>query len=202
MKKVKLFGIALLLVLGVLFLAQSRVAWANNLSGQDSQVENNEEQSVVAGQDNDNGDDDDEDEDDDDGTVKPPRKIVVIKKSGKYSIGGFCTMTVELKADDVMAVAYIERPLPRRLPEGVHAVRQGCRVTYYESKTRIDELTPELGSAKICFAATPKKEMTLYFYDVYAATPIWTALETKVEKGIACADGNGSGIYIATFKKK
>lgn len=206
MKKAKLFGVALLLVLGVLILAQSGVAWANNLPDQNSQVENSEEQSVVAGQGNDNDDNDndhDDDEDDDHhGTVRPPHKLIVIRKSGTYSIGGFCTMTVKLNAKDVFAVVNIARPLPRHLPKGVHAVQPGCRVTYFESKRLIDELTPQMGNAKICFAAIPKKETTIYFYDVYAATPAWTALTTKVEKGIACAEGNASGIYIATFKKK
>ncbi len=195
MKKVYLFGIALLLALGVLFLAQGRVAWANNLPEQDSVSQNNDVQSVAAKQGNEN-------DDDDHGTVKPPFKVIVIKKSGTYSIGGLCTMTVELDADKVWAQVFIERPLPKSLPSGVRPVRQGRRVTYYDSRTRIDELLPEQGNAKICFAAAPKKDNTIYFYNVYDESPVWVALETEVEKGIACAAGNGSGTYVVTVKKQ
>jgi len=193
MKKLKLFGIALLLALGIVFLAQGRVAWANNVPEQDSIAENNDIQAVAAKQDNEN--------DDDPGSVKPPSKVIVIKKSGTYSIGGFCTMTVELNAEKVRAQVFIERPLPKSLPSGVRSVRQGCRVTYYDSRTRLEVLLPEQGNAKICFAAAPKKDNTIYFYNVYGESPVWVALETEVEKGIACADGNGSGTYVVTVKK-
>jgi hypothetical protein len=40
-------------------------------------------------------------------------------------------------------------------------------------------------SATICFAATPKKKMVIYFHNLYAPPPTWVALETTVQNGIA-----------------
>ena len=58
-----------------------------------------------------------------------------------------------------------------------------------------------LGTTIICFAATPNKQMTVYFLNAFASTPEWSPLKTTVEAGKACAVGNASGIYVATFQK-
>ena len=55
------------------------------------------------------------------------------------------------------ALTAIARPLPRHLPKGVHAVQQGCRVTYFESKRLIDELTPADGKRKDLFCGDPQE---------------------------------------------
>jgi len=151
------------------------------------------------------------------GTVKPPPRAVVIAQSGSYSIGGFCTVTVEFLSEDVLAVVFIERPLPRPLPDGVHKVAQACRVTYYKSDVflyqlfpgiflqhmtpdvYLEQLPPEDGSATICFAAMPQKQMSVHFYNTYAAAPVWAPLLTTVGDEGACADGSRSGTYVATF---
>jgi len=183
--------IVLLLLLGILFLAQAGVAWAGKSTEQNALVDNEVSQDILL----------DEDGEDEPGSVKAPPKFVVIKKSGTYSVGGFCTMDVSFDANDLKAVVYMRRPLPGPLPDGVHKVRQGCRVDYYQSQQPISELQTQMGSAKICFAAIPKKEMTIYFYDVNDTPPAWTALQTTVENRVACASASGTGIYIATFKK-
>ncbi len=134
------------------------------------------------------------------GTVKPPPSEVVIPVTGLYSIGGFCTLEIELLDPDVTLYGDIQTPLPKDLPAGVHKVRQGCLLTYYDQGDRIDALSPAAGSATICFAGVADKVMTLYFYNLYAVTPAWVALPTTNEDGIACARGTGSGVYVATFQ--
>jgi hypothetical protein len=191
MKKASRFAIALLLLLGIFFLAQGRVAWADYLFEQDPLAQNNQARSGAIAH----------DDIDRRGTVKPPPPDANIRESGRYSMGGFCTLTVTFNVDGVSAMAYVEHPLLQPLPAGVHAVQQGCRVTYYESDIRIDELPSDMGSATICFAAIPEKQMMLYFYNVYAEPSTWTAADTKVENGIACAEGNRAGTYVATFKE-
>lgn len=193
MKKASRFTIALLLLLGILFLAQGRVAWADTLFEQDPVAQNGEAQSGAVAHDG---------VDRPGGTVKPPPPDANIEESGKYSMGGFCTLTVDFYEDGFSAIAYVERPLPQPLPAGIHAVQQGCRVTFYKSDIRIDELPADMGSATICFAAIPEKQMRLYFYNVYAEHPTWTAADTNGENGIACcAAGNRAGIYVATYQE-
>lgn len=134
------------------------------------------------------------------GTVKPPAREIVITRSGKYSVAGFCMLSIELIDPNITLHARITTPLPGVLPKGVHRIRQGCLLTYYSSNRRIDALSPSSGNTTICFAATPKKEMTIYFYDIYAPNPAWVPVQTTLQDGTACAPGTGSGVYIGTFR--
>jgi hypothetical protein len=139
----------------------------------------------------------------DPGTVRPPPRRILITASGTYSIGGFCTYTVEFSdlAPGVSVLVELERPLPRPLPDQVHAVRQGCRVTYYQDGDIIDEFMPELGSSSICFAATPAQNFTNYFYTIYAPNPAWSPTsDTIVESGVACSSAGPSAVYVGTFE--
>ncbi len=135
------------------------------------------------------------------GSVKPPAREIVINKTGEYSVGGFCTLSVTLNDAAVKLNAHIETPLPGELPDKVQRVRQGCHLNFSSSDQQMNELPTSSGSATICFAAMPSKQMTLYFYNIDAPKPEWTALETTTDSGKACAKGNGSGVYIATFQK-
>jgi hypothetical protein len=135
------------------------------------------------------------------GTVRPPPGRILITASGTYSIGGFCTYTVQFLDPGVSVLVELERPLPRPLPDQVHAVRQGCRVTYYQNNAIINEFTPELGSSSICFAATPAQNFTNYFYTVYAPSPAWSpTTDTIVESGVACSSAGPSAVYVGTFE--
>jgi hypothetical protein len=137
----------------------------------------------------------------DPGTVRPPPGRILITESGTYSIGGFCTYTVEFLDPGVSVLVELEQPLPRPLPDQVHAVRQGCRVTYYQNGEIIDEFTPALGSSSICFAATPAQNTTNYFYTVYAPSPTWSpTTDTIVESGVACSSAGPSAVYVGTFE--
>jgi hypothetical protein len=60
----------------------------------------------------------------------------------------------------------------------------------------------EDGSWTICFAARPKKTMTIYYYpdNLETVGTTWIPLETTVENGIACAPANYSGVYAPASK--
>lgn len=137
------------------------------------------------------------------GTVKPPPGSILITESGTYSVGGFCNYTVQFldpDADITVRVA-LERPLPRPLPDGVHKTRQGCRVTYFQNDDRIGEFTDQMGTSKICFAPVPGQEMTIHYYNVYDANPVWRPVaETTIENGLVCSPADPSAVYVATFE--
>ena len=135
------------------------------------------------------------------GSVKPPPQQILIPVTGEYSVGGFCTISIALNDPGIRLDAGLKTPLPRELPDKVQKVRQGCLLTYYNSDQRINELPADSGTTTICFAATPHKQMTVYFFNMYASNPKWVPLETTVEAGKACATGNASGVYVATFQK-
>ena len=195
--------IAISLVMGIVLLAHDRVAWANYSPDQSLSAENHEMQSVApAPGDKDCEKDKGKDKDKCKGTVKPPHpRDLIIPVTGDYSVGGFCTLTIELKDPEITLDASIETPLPGELPDDVQKIRQGCLLTYYRSNQRLNELPPDLGNTTICFAGIPSKQMLVYFYDIYSPNPGWVALETTDQDGIVCALGNGSGVYVATFQQ-
>jgi hypothetical protein len=133
------------------------------------------------------------------GTVKPPPKKVLIPVTGQYSVGGFCTLTVQFTAEDLRLDASVRTPLPHPLPDNLYNGNQGCLLAYFRSNQRIEELLPDLGDVTICFASTPGKDMQIYFYDVYSAEPQWSSLETTTTNGMVCAVANKSGVYAPTF---
>lgn len=180
--------VVIFLILGVILLAKNNAAWASPASDVEPSSRAEDQSSVSADK-------------SDPGSVKPPPRFVFITESGTYSIGGFCTYTVEFLEPGVSVRVALERPLPRPLPDGVHKVRQGCRVTYYLHGQRIDEFTPELGSSQICFAVTPQKDNKVYFYTVYSSAPVWgPTSETNVETGSACSAAGPSAVYVGTFQ--
>jgi hypothetical protein len=133
------------------------------------------------------------------GSVQPPPRRIVISETGEYSVGGFCTLSTVWNDPNIRLDASIMAPLPRELPEDVQKVRQGCLLDYFSTDERINELPGNSGNTTICFAATPGKSITVYFYDKYAPQLRWVALETTVDAGKACAPANVSGVYVATF---
>jgi hypothetical protein len=200
--------IATSLVMGIVLLAQAQVAWANHTADQSLSAENHKMQSVVPAPGDDDCDKDKskdkdkgKDKDKCKGTVKPPSRDLIIPVTGSYSVGGFCTLSVEFNDPEITLDASIEDPLPGELPDDVQKIRQGCILTYYRSNQRLNELPPDLGNTTICFAGIPSKQMLVYFYDIYSPNPGWVALETTDQDGIVCALGNGSGVYIATFQQ-
>ena len=218
MKRIFRIILMIIVLLGIVGLARNQVAWAANSSGApDPASPQLVERSISPA----HGDDCDKpwnknkdkckDKDKDKhkcknhkkdcGSVKPPPHQILIPVTGDYSVGGFCTISIALNDPAINLDAGLKTPLPRELPDKVQKVRQGCLLTYYNSDQRINELPADSGNTTICFAATPNKQMTVYFLNMYVAKPQWVPLETTVEAGKACATGNASGIYVATFQK-
>jgi hypothetical protein len=134
-------------------------------------------------------------------SVKPPPRDTLIPVTGEYSVGGLCILSVTLNNPEFQLDARLMNPLQVDLPGNVQKVRQGCLLTFYRSKKRIESVSKNSGDITICFAAQPGKLMTVYFYNLYSSKPKWAALETTTESGKACANGSVSGIYIVTFQQ-
>jgi len=188
--------IMLSLFLGIVFVAQNRVAWANQSSGQSLSARGVEQFVSAAKPD---CKDNNKNKDKCQGTVKPPPKKLLIPVTGDYSVGGFCTLSITFTDPAYSMDASVKTPLPRELPDTVHKVEQGCLLTYFNTAQRIPELAASAGSATICFAALPEKQMVIYFYNIDSSTPEWSPLETTVANGTACAAATRSGLYVATF---
>ncbi len=212
--------ILIAVLLGIAVLARNQVAWAANSSEQSVQsLSPQMDKSVLQGKADycdmpwhkrtDECKDKNKDKDKDKckkhpekcGTVKPPSRQILIPVTGEYSVGGFCTLSVTFNVPATQLDVSIRTPLSRELPDKVQKVRQGCLLTYYGDHQRIDGLPANAGNTTVCFAATPAKQMTLYFYNIYSISPEWVALETTTESGKACALGNASGVYVATFQQ-
>jgi hypothetical protein len=199
--------LVLALAAGIALLAWGNPAWAEGSPGQSFSAPDEGVQAFPERKDDDcnrhwgKNKEKDRYECKDKGSVKPPPKHIVIRATGQYSVGGFCTISIELYDTATTLKASLETYLPRAIPNGAQKVRQGCLLDYYRYNQRIEGLSPSTGSATICFAAPPNKQMTVFFYNLYAPKPTWVQLETTVQDGIACADANKSGIYVSTFQK-
>jgi hypothetical protein len=145
------------------------------------------------------------------GTVRPPTSAVTVTSSGSYAIGGVCSMIIKYYIPNLSNVIHVEKnidisanvPFPDN--EGLLYL-PGCHVFHYKQAKLVTDVTPDEGSWKICFAAIPNKQTTIYFY--YAkddapesALPGWTPLETTIENGMACAPlTDHTGVYAPAGK--
>lgn len=147
------------------------------------------------------------------GTVRPPTGVSTsrITKSGTYNGGGVCSLIVEYFEPDLSNELHVEENIDIStnvpFPDKVGLLYlPGCHVFHYQSDELIPDVTKRQGLWKICFAAIPGKETTLYFY--YASDDTsrgvkstWTALETTLESGMACAQlTNQTGVYAPVGK--
>ncbi|MCE9644915.1 MAG: hypothetical protein K8S20_02865 [Chloroflexi bacterium] len=145
------------------------------------------------------------------GTVRPPSADLTVTESGAYAVGGVCTMIVDYKVPNLATGIHVEgnveisANVPYPDNEGLLYL-PGCHVFHYKESKLVTDVTPDEGDWKICFAAIPNKETTIYFY--YAnddapksAKPDWAPLETTVENGMACAPlTDHTGVYAPTGK--
>lgn len=135
------------------------------------------------------------------GSVQPPPPTNRITKSGTYSIGGICSITVVYKLPNLSDDVWVEpetqdtKTIPFPNDKDVLYL-PGCHVVHYEPL--ILETTDKMGEWTICFAARPGKKMTIYYYtdDLNSVIPPWTPLPTKTDKGQACAPANWTGVYV------
>jgi hypothetical protein len=129
------------------------------------------------------------------GSVIAPSATTTITKSGTYAAGGICMLDVLYRIDglsDTLQVQPIEEntltvPFPR--DQGL-LYFPGCHVTHFKDSREKDTMTRPEGDWKICFAARPGKEMTIYYYTDDGRGDIgdlWNPLATTTENGLACA---------------
>ena len=153
-----------------------------------------------------------------DGTVKPPPPVITVTESSTYSVGGICTFTVIYTEPDQSDEIHVADALRHESdPVDDYDSNQydpfpdsdallylpGCHVLHYkfDDITRYEKFPPQ-GEWKICFAARPDKDMTIYYYlgDEENQGSSWTPLETTVENGMACAPAFFTGVYVPTGK--
>jgi len=144
------------------------------------------------------------------GTVRPPSSSVVIPQTGMYAVGGVCTIIVEYYVTGLSNVVHVEEntevssnvPFPDN--EGLLYL-PGCHVFHYKRGSLVDDVTTDEGRWKICFAAIPNRQTTIYFYyakdELNPVSSVWEPLETTIEDGLACAPlTNFTGVYTPTGK--
>jgi len=212
--------IAIIVMLSLAILAKSNITWAANPGAGSSQTSLGQaEQSVSLDKDKrcdkdkdkkkkDKDKDKCKDKDDDGGSVKPPPGIIIpVTGGGTYSVGGICTITIEYKVPGLSDVVTLEVPVEKSrsvpFPESSGIIHlPGCHVLHYQSGQIMSEMSTDDGSWTICFAARPKKTMTIYYYldNLETFIPTWVPLETTVENGIACAPAYFSGVYAPASK--
>ncbi len=139
------------------------------------------------------------------GTVKPPAPVITITSSGVYSIGGFCSITVKNLVNGFGVNGSLFYSKLKPLPKDAGQILFGsCFLQYFKflppPNVELDKLPSDKGSADICFAVPPGKQGKVYFYDVLSGNPVWTALETTLKNGFACAASNMSGGYALVGK--
>ena len=146
------------------------------------------------------------------GTVRPPSPPNTgrIRRSGTYNIGGVASFIVKYKSPRFSNVVHVERNVDVSanvpFPDDAGLLRlPGVHVFHYKSNKLIPDVTAADGSWKICFAAIPDKETTIYFYYANGETAgsvksDWAPLETTIENGMACAPAYHTGVYAPAGK--
>ncbi len=130
---------------------------------------------------------------------------VAITKSGRYGAGGICELIVDYYIPNLTNALHVEEnvEISAKVPfpdnKGLLYL-PGCHVYHYKDSQVVDKVTTDEGRWEICFAAVPGKKTTIYFYysntDVTHVTSDWTALDTQVTGGTACAGlTDFTGVY-------
>lgn len=152
------------------------------------------------------------------GSIVPPPASTWITESGTYSVGGICTFTVlynePYQTNDIHvadALRHDRDPIDDynyeehdEFPEGEGLLYlPGCHVLHYDrGEITHWEKYVDQGDWKICFAAYPDKQMTIYLYlgDLTDQESSWRPLETTIENGQACAHAFFTGVYVPAGK--
>ena len=152
------------------------------------------------------------------GSVVTPPSSVLITKSGTYSAGGICSLEVLYKEPDLKDELHVADALLlhhdavdgydqngfAQFPDNAGLIYYpGCHVLHYElDKIYQWQIEKNKGDWKICFAARPDKENTIYYYlgDLSDQVSPWEPLDTTTEGGLACAPAHFTGVYVPTGK--
>jgi len=173
MKKYIQFLIVLVLALTVVVIARNDVAWASSLFASGRP-------SVAAG----------------------PLFDITIGGSGKYTVGGLCTVDVAYKGAQLKDKAAVDVPAEtsRKVtfsyPDNLYL--SGCHITHYKQDKVAREMTAEDGNWEVCFGDRPDETLTIYYYpdDLAAAgKAAWLPLPTTLKNGFVCAPASYTGVY-------
>ncbi len=137
------------------------------------------------------------------GTVKPPPVVVPpITGPGTYSVGGICTFRVITLADTISLHAdWLPYSTLGKRPQNIASYLAGvCRAIYVQKAAGVIDLVGASdGQIEICFAAVPNTTGTIYVY--VDKTQTWTALQTTVQDGLACAPAQYTGKYVLVIEQ-
>jgi hypothetical protein len=142
------------------------------------------------------------------GTVQPPPADLQVCAPGNYSLGGLATLAVNQLAAGYCLHAFLWNHAFAigRIPDDagdllsavtfVEFFYQGIFVYKYD-------VPGETNSIQVCYAVPGGSQAQIYFFDHYGprfgqrppGQPSWTALETTLSNGIACAVAQTSGAY-------
>jgi len=175
---------ASLLLLGILILARDHIAWAGHASVVNNVAGQGQVRSVVK-----------DIYAQDPGSVQPPPADLVIPVTGTYSVGGVCTLQVEVTDKVVLNAVLLAFDVLDNKPENTTRYLAGvCEITFTVSGQTVTALAPENGNVKICFAALPNIKSAIYVHDYKT----WTALDTTLEENnsLECATASKAGRYV------
>ncbi len=186
MSKALRFIVAAILLISILLLARSELASAGMLPGQKSGAAVPAQSDFALANAKGNP-----------GTVKPPPVVVPpINAPGTYSAGGVCTVIVESIAQPMsLHVNLLPFSTVQDRPKETDRYRAGvCQLVFVKSGKGVTDVTPADAVVKICFAAIPNETDKIWVY--VWETKTWTALETTVQNGLACAPATLTGRYV------
>ena len=174
--------LAAIVLVGIVLLGRNGMAWAGNLPSASGVVP--QSQGLPAA----------ENAAAEPGSVRPPPVVVPpIQTPGTYSVGGVCTFRVIEIANNVALHADLLpfATLGKRPPNIASYLAGVCRAIYTKVGAGVIDLGPTDGQVEVCFAAVPDTTSKIYVYN----DKTWTALDTTVQDGLACAPAQQSGKY-------
>ena len=174
---------ATVVLVAMVLLASSRMAWASNSpTGNNGGLQAQGPLGMAQ-------------DDQDPGSVRPPPVVLPpIQAPGIYSVGGVCTFQVTSMADKVTLQAdLLAFTSLGDKPQSIASYLAGvCRATYAKDGVGMADLAAADGTVVICFAAVPNVTGKIYVYD----DTTWTALDTTLQSGLYCAPATKSAKYV------
>ncbi len=176
-------SIMILVLLGILGLAQNSIAWAQPSAGPGSAVQDvsSAAQPYL-------------DSDNKGGTVKPPPDKAKICKAGNVSLGGVSVVRVIRLEPDYCLSATLRKP-----SKGTGSTPAGrilaniTDIQFFYQDQSIGTLPESGGVVEVCYALPPGAQAQLYFRGFGAEE--WNPLITTYTKNRVCAPAQVSGSY-------
>lgn len=179
--------IMIVVLLGILGLAQSRVAWAQPSAEPGQSVQSQDVSSAPQPE---------LDAEKKGGTVKPPPGKTKICKNGIYSLGGVATLTVKNLAKDYCILASLQKSklASGHVPKNAGKILADVTVIQVMYKNRrVSKLPAYAGTVELCYAVPPGRTASLYI--LHDGSGTWEPLGTTVSTGTACGSARVSASY-------